>query len=275
MARRKQSSFEDIIEITAKLPWWVGIVLAIVFYIVLHSGATMDIATPTDLKQFGDSAGKQIYKTLATFLQYILPVTFLAGSVVSALARRKRTALYAKAATTNDALAQMTWQDFELFVGEFFRRRGFSVKEIGGGGADGGVDLILSSGKDCYVVQCKKWKSMQVGVATVRELYGVMTAMGAVGGFVVTSGAFTEDARRFAEGREIELIAADYLLKEIGKDQHAVQFANDPISKQASPRCPQCGATMLMKTARKGAHVGNTFWGCSNFPKCRRTRPAA
>lgn len=33
--------------------------------------------------------------------------------------------------------------------------------------------------------------------------------------------------------------------------------------------CPKCGNAMVLKTARKGAHQGKTFWGCSKFPFCR------
>lgn len=35
------------------------------------------------------------------------------------------------------------------------------------------------------------------------------------------------------------------------------------------PVCPKCGATMIKRKANKGNNVGNEFWGCSNFPKCR------
>ena len=40
----------------------------------------------------------------------------------------------------------------------------------------------------------------------MREFYGVMAAGGATGGFVVTSDVFTDDARAFAAGRNIDLI---------------------------------------------------------------------
>nr|WP_264178093.1 restriction endonuclease [Dechloromonas denitrificans] len=73
-------------------------------------------------------------------------------------------------------------------------------------------------GQDKYLVQCKQWKVAKVGVATVRELYGVMTAERAVGGFVVASGEFTDDARSFAEGRSIQLVATLSLLSMIGNN---------------------------------------------------------
>ena len=261
-------------EITATFPWWVGVVLAVAAYLGLHHFATAEIVAPTAGKDMVEFASKQFYKMLATAGQYILPVAFLGGSLVSVFGRRKREALHTSAATRDGALEAMSWQEFELLVGEFFRKRGFTVNETGGGGADGGVDLVVSQGNDRYVVQCKQWKARQVGAPVVRELYGVMTAQGAVGGFVVTSGAFTEDARRFAEGREIELVTCDQLLAII-REQHphpAPAKAANPAAATA-PSCPQCNSTMVLRTARKGAQAGSSFWGCPKYPGCRGTRP--
>jgi restriction system protein len=43
-------------------------------------------------------------------------------------------------------------------------------------------------------------------VEVVRELYGIMADRGSAGGFVVTSGRFTDPATDFARGKNIELI---------------------------------------------------------------------
>ena len=32
--------------------------------------------------------------------------------------------------------------------------------------------------------------------------------------------------------------------------------------------CPKCGKVLVLRTAKKGANVGNQFWGCSGYPKC-------
>src|SRR5688500_10130108 len=39
------------------------------------------------------------------------------------------------------------------------------------------------------------------------------------------------------------------------------------------PSCPQCGKPMVQRTARKGSHRGQPFWGCSVFPACSGIRP--
>ena len=33
--------------------------------------------------------------------------------------------------------------------------------------------------------------------------------------------------------------------------------------------CPKCGKELVIRTAKKGINVGNQFWGCSGFPKCK------
>ena len=35
------------------------------------------------------------------------------------------------------------------------------------------------------------------------------------------------------------------------------------------PICPKCGGEMIKRIAKKGQHQGQSFFGCSQFPKCR------
>ncbi|NOT00900.1 MAG: restriction endonuclease [Phycisphaerales bacterium] len=104
------------------------------------------------------------------------------------------------------SIRRMSWREFESLMAEAYRRQGFTVEERGGGGADGGVDILLRRNGETVVVQCKHWKAWKVGVRTVREVYGVMTAIGATRAVIAACGAFTGDAVRFATGRPIELL---------------------------------------------------------------------
>lgn len=150
---------------------------------------------------------------------------------------------------------------------------GYVVAETGGGGADGGVDLALRKDGEKFLVQCKQWKAFKVGVTTIRELYGVMAAGGAAGGFVVTSGVFTQEAKSFAEGRNIGLIDCSELTAMIKSTQRQAAAARpEPRSApaaNANQDCPKCGGAMIRRIAKQGANVGKAFWGCSNFPQCR------
>ncbi len=194
--------------ITAKAPWWVGVALAFISFGVLHVLAGSQPPAPTTMNQMGTAIAWTAIRTFAMFFQYVLPVVFLIGAGMSAYKRSKREELVFNVATAEHAsvLGDMTWQEFEALVSEAFRIRGYVVKETGGGGADGGVDMVLTKGTEKFIVQCKQWRAQKVPVMTVRELYGVMAARGAAGGFVVSAGSYTADAREFARGRNIELI---------------------------------------------------------------------
>lgn len=274
MARRKKTSpFEDAIAVVSMLPWWVGVALALVFYVWLHYVASQPIsAPPTDIKQMGSFVSGQLWRTFAMILQYVIPMACLFGAGISAYKRHERKELHlgvAKSPSRN-ALENMSWHQFEKLVSEVFRRKGFTVEERGGNGPDGGIDLVLHAGNDKYFVQCKQWKAERVGVATVRELFGVMAAENAVGGFVVTSGQFTEDAKQFAAGRSIELVGTDALLALIKETADSTVVG--VVVETSAPSCPKCGAQMVKRITRKGDRIGEAFWGCSGYPGCRGIR---
>lgn len=251
-------------------------VLAIVAYVWLHNVAVSEVTAVVQSGKMGDFVGQSVFKTLASVGQYLLPFVFLVGAAISAIGRHKRRALHEQVAASPDrgALNDMSWQQFEALVSEAFRRKGYAVTETGGGGADGGIDLALKKEGETFLVQCKQWKQWKVGVTTVRELYGVMAAEGATGGFVVTSGVFTDEARAFASGRNIELMDGDALHALIrGASVPAKAAAASPAATPAgSPACPVCQSAMVRRTAKRGANSGNAFWGCSQYPGCKGIR---
>ena len=282
MARkRKSSGADDVMELVALLPWWVGCILAIVFYALLHSVATQEVIQTTTPGQIGTMVTKTIWRTLAAVGQYIVPLLCLCGASLSFYRRRQRQGLIANVAGSEaaDALDGMTWHEFEQLVGEAFRLQGYSVVETGGAGPDGGVDLILRKGNEKFLVQCKQWKAFTVGVTVVRELYGVMAANGAAGGFVVTSGKFTDDAKKFSEGRNLKLLEGQVLTAMI-KSATANRTKQAPATKQpvqvaaAAPSCSACSKPMVHRQAKRGSSAGNLFWGCTGYPACRGTRTA-
>lgn len=272
MARSKQSPLEDIIDIASKLPWRINCILAVVSFIVLHLVSGIVPEKLTGVGQMGAFAAKQIWITLAMFGQYVLPFAFLLGGLVSFIKEKKRDRLYTTAANDSgaDALFNMNWQEFEMLVEEHFRRKGYTAIRTGGQGADGGVDIILKKGSETYLVQCKQWKAFSLGVKPVRELYGVMASMYAVGGFVVCSGKFTREAREFAQNINVELIDGTGLHRMIREArQLASQAGLSQLPVETLPTCPMCGERMVKRTARKGINTGKDFFGCSAYPRCK------
>ncbi len=295
MSRRrstKKNNAEFLMELTARLPWWAGVLLAVLSYLLLHRIAESPMTATAQPGHVGTFATQAMSRSLAAFGQYLLPLICLAGAAMSAWRRRERRQLVAEVAEAPanrgaSVVDGLSWQQFEKLVGEGFRLQGYRVNETGGGGADGGVDLVLSRGAETTLVQCKQWRALKVGVTVVRELYGVMAARGAASGIVVTSGQYTADAVAFAEGRNIRLMdgkglqalirsarqdAAPEMARAAPSTDTRAPAAQQPPSEVRAPACPLCAKPMAQRTARKGANAGSAFWGCTGYPACKGTR---
>lgn len=79
------------------------------------------------------------------------------------------------------------------------------------------------------------------------------------------------------EIKELEKSSDDNKIENTA-DQSPDQSANEEIDKKkwdmsgTALVCPRCGSELVVRTAKKGKNVGNMFYGCSNFPKCRFVR---
>ncbi len=178
-------------------------------------------------------------------------------------------------------LDELTWPQFEGYLAEYFRRRGSSVTQRGGAIADGGVDLVLDDATGRRIVQAKHWKTRSVGVVPLRALWGLLGDERAQGAVVVTSGQFTADAIAFAEGKRLELIAREQLLRLINEVKNGTHASILGASRNdasvgvppGSETCPQCRRGLLeRKLAHRGRNAGSYFLGCNRFPDCRYAR---
>lgn len=286
MARKKSSPAEDFMDLVALLPWWVGVALAAISFLVLHGLANQPSPAGITPGQMGQFVTRSLVGSLALVGQLVVPVLCLFGALGSYLRRKRRVQLVSDVATARsaDALNGLSWREFELLVGEAFRMQGYEVCELGGQTADGGVDLELRKGRELFLVQCKQWKAFKVSVTVVRELYGVMARRGAAGGYVITSGTFTADATDFARGTNIRLVDGNQLFGLLqqarrqtsqataSRTVHAQQHDAVNSTQDAAPQCPLCRSLMVRRTAKKGQTAGSQFWGCARFPDCRGTR---
>lgn len=256
MARRKTGLLDEI----ASLPWYVGIALGIIAFVFVRK------------------VGGAMLAPLAW--------VSLAGCWMAALAsfvgtqKRKR---LLETQTGLDTLAHMSWREFEMLVGEAFRRRGYFVEETGLGGKDGGIDLVVRKGGRKELVQCKQWRTRQVRAATVREMWGLAHHHEAHAVHIVCVGNFTTDAAAFARGKPIELISGPLLLemvREVQRDGNTSKIVDtratrieqvfSPPPAPTAPPCPGCGHLMVKRHNRRSSEQ---FWGCPDFPHCRGTRP--
>lgn len=269
---------------TCFVPWWLSLGLTIGSYWLLEQLIQIPQEQLIDLRVFASTLQQPKLSRWLEPLSYILPLVLIVLTFIRRphLGDPVHAALFDSIANpkTGKTLENITWQEFEQLVGETFRRRGFSVAPTQVG-ADGGVDLVLRQRGKTYLVQCKQWRAFKVSVNVVRELYGVMAAEGAIGGYVVTCGTFTEQAYTFAKGLNLHLIDGAQLNQwitgttEAPKPSTKARKTTKPADQitQTTPKCPSCGASMQKRQAKRGNNLGKKFWGCSQYPQCRGTRP--
>lgn len=116
-------------------------------------------------------------------------------------------------------LNNLTGIEFENLVDLLLSKAGFSVSQTKAS-HDGGIDLIANSSqpffKGNYIIQCKRYAGV-VGEPIIRDLYGVVTNERANKGILITTGNFTNEAKKFAQGKNLELIGNLELVKLIQK----------------------------------------------------------
>lgn len=269
MAKRKEGGFE----LLASMSWPVPLGLGIVGYVGIRYGigwlfgSSQNIYLAGLARQFSSDA-------FAPFAWLMLGACWLAAlaSFIGAKGRRR----LLETQTGLDSVRALSWRQFELLVGEAFRRQGYTVQETGQGGADGGIDLMLRKDGKLTLVQCKRWKTQRVDVKVVREMYGLLAHHQASQVKIIAVGAYTADGQRFATGKPIELITGAALLDMVRSVQTAP--VNPTPQERATalpetpPSCPKCGNEMQLRANRR---TDERFWGCTSYPSCRGIRRLA
>lgn len=249
---RKSSSFVDLL---FDAPWWVSLIVAAVVYLMIgHLLPYIETNNQLINMMFNAFAINAPY--FAIFILLIAPFSFI---------NTRRKAKQLDNQKSIETIRQLHWRNFEELVAEAYRRQGYRVTE-GGYGADGGIDLELRKDSEVTLVQCKQWKTQKVGVNVVREMFGVLTASDADTVIIICSGRFTQQAEDFASDKSIQLMAGNELLSLI-KDLQT----SPKIESNKETLCPRCGSELVERKAKRGNNAGNTFLGCSSFPKCRYT----
>src|SRR5438552_9130709 len=213
------------------------------FAAILALGVPIAIALPPDLN------GK-VYASGAVAL-----IAAAAAILAAALVRRRKEPAEDPSGTGRwslELLRRLEWRRFEELCAAYYE-----VAE----GAD----------KPPSVVQCKPSSVYTVGIKPVRELRAAMAAAGVPQGVLVACGTFTSEAKEFSRGENIQLIDGGELLRKIGAlapEQGQALLKLATAGDFSTPTCPACGIKM---TARTSSTEGRRFWGCLNYPRCKRT----
>ncbi|MBL8429416.1 MAG: restriction endonuclease [Dechloromonas sp.] len=265
-----RSSLVDVIGLTTSLPWQLWGLLALVAYWGLH-----DLSVWAGMDGGGGSG-------LGRVLQFVIPGLLLLVVLRSFFRARQQDEQPVDQVSDSplDALAHLSVRGIEKLVAEAFRREGYLVVERKKSSHPASVDLELFMGRDRYLVQCRRWREPTIDVRAVRELYAVISAERAVGGFVVTSGKFTDEARKMALGRSIRVVPAESLRRLLGSVSAPLGVGEPTISPMfsrrrhdpAPPACPTCGKAMMPRTKREDSTMVQVGWGCTSFPACQGSR---
>ncbi|ESQ87943.1 hypothetical protein ABAC460_17275 [Asticcacaulis sp. AC460] len=281
MARRKSPDLADWVRALSVVPPFITLPVGIIAYLVLHYFAMKTVAVGAGSAETAaaDAATATVLRALALVFQYLIPFV-LGMSGLLWLVRwfeKRRVRKLADAAGSSEVLASISWADFERIVAHAFTKHGFDA-QLTPEGADGGIDVVLHRGEQKFLVQAKHWRAKAVDVETVRALYGVMHAEGAVGAYVVTSGVFTKAAGDFAKDKSIWLYNGQRLRDLLKQGRDALPGGNLTLDRLPARvgegvECPLCASPMTLRIAKQGGHQGERFFGCTTYPDCAGLRP--
>jgi hypothetical protein len=183
--------------------------------------------------------------------------------------------LTAPSSTTEliEQLRSMDWFQFEKLVGHVYRKLGFSFTRRGGANPDGGIDLIIEKDGQRFAVQCKQWKTWNVGVKAIREFLGALTDAGIQQGKFITLRGYTEEAKQLAEKHHIEIVNEVGLARMMESTDARFDPEVHELLHDTRKFCPKCERKLVIRVARKGANPSREFWGCSGYPDCHYAMP--
>ena len=170
-------------------------------------------------------------------------------------------------------LRSIDWFQFEQLVALVYRKQGYAVSRRGGANPDGGIDLVIEKNGTRTAIQCKHWKTWNVGVNAVREFLGALTDTGIQRGLFITLGGYTGDAKQLADKHGIEVVNEAGLARMLEATDARFDPAALEILRDNWKMCPKCEREMVLRTASKGPGAGKQFWGCSGYPRCQFTMP--
>jgi restriction endonuclease Mrr len=137
-----------------------------------------------------------------------------------------------------DEVHYMSGPEFERFMADLLRQKGYDVEETPLSG-DQGVDLILPDldGKR-VVIQLKRWTG-PVGNKAIQATFAGMAHYQADEGWIITTSTFTKSARELARSTSVRLIDRDELadwLEGLREEGRPGSGRPDSVKRQAQRR---------------------------------------
>lgn len=228
MLERRKTGF---VATVADAPWWIGVVLAVIAYLVMRFGFAALMPPSRTAQAVADGMAQ---------VAWVFALPFLFAAVVSLLRQAFRGRIRARRGSLV-TLRVLPRHRFELLAGEALGRQGYVVEARGSRAPDGDVDLELWRDGRKSIVLCRHWQARQVGIGLIRELHEVMKYERADEGIFLSSGQYTHDAWQYAQGKPLRLIDGDGLLRLLAGVQDVTQAEAGHIQARVEPRIGPAG----------------------------------
>lgn len=249
-----------------KLPWWVYLGLGALLYCAL----TLWLPATGMARFTGGYAA-----AAAPFLLAIMLVLSAAAFFT------KRQLRHYAGAVDLGFIKQLSWPEFSGLIAEAFERKGFEVNES----PSRTIDLVLRKDGRKILVDCKHWKESKVRRSDVEELFKVMAATQADGGYMLTAGIYEEEAEEFVRDKNMRLFDNEGLRGLLSvldtdttrdaKRKHESRKYSEQVTGKRDVLCPKCGRIMVRRVERRGEVIARKYYGCPAYPSCKGERPIA
>ena len=198
----------NIIEFLSQIPWW--------FYASISGLAYVLLAFIMPLLEQQGSLVNEVHVSFGPTFAPVVALALLAPASFSLLNSGRRKKKLHDLQKEIQAIQTLSHKQFENLVAETYSRIGYLVLEHSAFEEDQGIDLVLRKSTNLHLVCCRNWQSRQIDLDIIKKMYSLMYDRQASGTIIITSGAFTREAHRFAADKPIELVDGRQLVELIG-----------------------------------------------------------
>ena len=186
----------NIFDFLAQIPWWVSVTLSASFYLLLQ------YVIPYFENQ--SALVNEVHVSLAPVFAPVVALALLTPVTFSFLKSSRKKKLHDLREEIK-SIQELSWKQFSEQVAEAYGNMDYLILE-NDFTTDPSVDLVLRKSANLYLLQSRYWRNRKIGLREVRKLYTLMHNKQASGIFLLTTGIFSREARRYAIGRPINLI---------------------------------------------------------------------
>jgi restriction system protein len=197
----------NVFDFLAQIPWWVCVTFSASFYLLFQ------YVIPYFENQ-GDLV-KEVHVSLGPVFAPVVALAILTPVTFSFLKSNRKKKLHSLREEIK-SIQELSWPQFKEQIAEAYGRAGYLVLENDPFTSDPSIDLVMRKSANLYLLQSRYWRNRKLGLREAKNLFSLMHEKQASGVFLLTTGVFTREARRFAAGRPINLVDGIQLVELLG-----------------------------------------------------------